>query len=88
LSENKISRQGFRLFCEENNSCEKFDIQRKSIRINGGTYNVFPNKEKPVCDAFSFFRWRQCPGSRILIFTHPGSRIPDTGSKNSNKERG
>jgi hypothetical protein len=36
------------------------------------------------------------PGSRILIFTHPGSRIPDLGSrisdpgsKNSNKrERG
>ncbi len=25
------------------------------------------------------------PGSRILIFTHPGSRIPDPGSKNSNK---
>jgi hypothetical protein len=32
------------------------------------------------------------PGSRILIFTHPGSRIPDSGSripdpgsKNSNK---
>jgi hypothetical protein len=22
------------------------------------------------------------PGSRILIFTHPGSRIPDPGSKN------
>jgi hypothetical protein len=28
------------------------------------------------------------PGSRILIFTHPGSRIPDPGSKNSKKERG
>jgi hypothetical protein len=30
------------------------------------------------------------PGSRILIFTHPGSRIPDPGSKNSTitKERG
>ncbi len=29
------------------------------------------------------------PGSRILIFTHPGSRISDPGSKNSNKrERG
>jgi hypothetical protein len=25
------------------------------------------------------------PGSRILIFTQPGSRISDTGSKNSNK---
>jgi hypothetical protein len=25
------------------------------------------------------------PGSRILIFTHPGSRILDPGSKNSNK---
>ncbi len=25
------------------------------------------------------------PGSRILIFTHPGSRISDPGSKNSNK---
>jgi hypothetical protein len=24
------------------------------------------------------------PGSRILIFTHPGSRISDPGSKNSN----
>jgi hypothetical protein len=35
------------------------------------------------------------PGSRILIFTHPGSRIPDPGSripdpgsKNSNKREG
>ncbi len=35
------------------------------------------------------------PGSRILIFTHPGSRIPDLrsrisdpGSKNSNKREG
>jgi hypothetical protein len=28
------------------------------------------------------------PGSRILIFTHPGSRISDPGSKNSIKERG
>jgi hypothetical protein len=26
--------------------------------------------------------------SRILIFTHPGSRIPDLGSKNSNKREG
>ncbi len=28
------------------------------------------------------------PGSRILIFTHPGSRISDPGSKNSNKREG
>jgi hypothetical protein len=33
------------------------------------------------------------PGSRILIFTHPGSRIPDLGSripdpKTGRKERG
>jgi hypothetical protein len=28
------------------------------------------------------------PGSRILIFTHPGSRIPDPGSKNSKKREG
>jgi hypothetical protein len=28
------------------------------------------------------------PGSRILIFVHPGSRIPDLGSKNSNKREG
>ncbi len=28
------------------------------------------------------------PGSRILIFTHPGSRVPDLGSKNSNKREG
>jgi hypothetical protein len=28
------------------------------------------------------------PGSRILIFTHPGSRISDPGSKKSNKKRG
>ncbi len=28
--------------------------------------------------------WR-IPGSRILIFTPPGSRIPDPGSKNSHK---
>jgi hypothetical protein len=27
------------------------------------------------------------PGSRILIFTHPGSRILDPGSKNSNKRQ-
>jgi hypothetical protein len=25
------------------------------------------------------------PGSRVLIFTHPGFRISDPGSKNSNK---
>jgi hypothetical protein len=25
------------------------------------------------------------PGSRILIFTHPGSRISDPGTKNCNK---
>jgi hypothetical protein len=31
--------------------------------------------------------WDVYPGSRILIFTHPGSRIPDLGSRiqNSNK---
>ena len=28
------------------------------------------------------------PGSRILIFTHPGSRIPDSGSKSSNERQG
>jgi hypothetical protein len=28
------------------------------------------------------------PGSRILIFTHPGSRISDPGSKNSKKREG
>jgi hypothetical protein len=28
------------------------------------------------------------PGSQILIFTHPGSRILDPGSKNSNKREG
>jgi hypothetical protein len=28
------------------------------------------------------------PGSRILIFTHPGSRISDPGSKNSKKRDG
>ncbi len=28
------------------------------------------------------------PGSRILIFTHLGSRISDPGSKNSNKREG
>ncbi len=28
------------------------------------------------------------PGSRILIFTHPGSRIADPGSKNGNKREG
>ena len=28
------------------------------------------------------------PGSRILIFTHPGSLILDLGSKNSNKREG
>ncbi len=27
------------------------------------------------------------PGSRILIFTHPGSRISEPGSKNSNKRQ-
>ncbi len=39
--------------------------------------------------------WDVYPGSRILTFTHtgsrisdPGSRIPDTGSKNSNKREG
>ena len=29
--------------------------------------------------------WDVYPGSRILIFIHPGSRISDPGSKNSNK---
>ncbi len=28
------------------------------------------------------------PGSRILLFTHPGSRISDPGSQNSNKREG
>jgi hypothetical protein len=28
------------------------------------------------------------PGSRILIFTHPGSRISDPGSKTATKEKG
>jgi hypothetical protein len=28
------------------------------------------------------------PGSRILIFTHPGSLISDPGSKTATKERG
>ncbi len=28
------------------------------------------------------------PGSRILIFTHPGSRITDPGSQNATKARG
>ncbi len=28
------------------------------------------------------------PGSQILIFTHPGFRISDPGSKNSNKREG
>ncbi len=45
---------------------------------------------------FSVLRiWDVYPGSRILIFTHPGSRIPDpgsripdSGSKNSNKREG
>jgi hypothetical protein len=37
--------------------------------------------------------WDVYPGSRILIFTHPGSRIPDLGSripdpKTGTKERG
>jgi hypothetical protein len=26
------------------------------------------------------------PGSRILIFTHPGSRIPDPGSQQQKRE--
>jgi hypothetical protein len=32
--------------------------------------------------------WDVYPGSRILIFTHPGSRISDPGSKYSNKREG
>jgi hypothetical protein len=28
------------------------------------------------------------PGSWILIFTHPGSQIPDPGYQNSNKKEG
>jgi hypothetical protein len=38
--------------------------------------------------AFLLTVWRiryVYPGSRILIFTHTGSRISDPGSKNSNK---
>ncbi len=38
---------------------------------------------------FSVWRIRDVyPRSRILIFTHPGSRISDPGSKNSNKREG
>jgi hypothetical protein len=43
---------------------------------------------------FAVFRIRDAyPGSRILIFTHPESRIPDLGSripdpKTATKERG
>jgi hypothetical protein len=32
--------------------------------------------------------WDIYPGSRILIFTHPGSRISDLGSKSSSKREG
>ncbi len=32
--------------------------------------------------------WDVNPGSRILIFTHPGSRISEPGSKISNKREG
>jgi hypothetical protein len=45
-------------------------------------------------DFLSVLRIRDVyPGSRILIFTHPGSRIPDLGSripdpKTATKERG
>ncbi len=45
--------------------------------------------ERPVLPLQAVLRIRDVyPGSRILIFTHPGSRFPDPGSKNSNKREG
>jgi hypothetical protein len=52
---------------------------------------LFPDLETNVADPGCLSRIPD-PGSRILIFTHPGSRIPDPGfripdpgSKNSTK---
>jgi len=44
---------------------------------------------KKNTDSYYFAVWQirdVYPESRILIFTHPGSRISDPGSKNSNKK--
>ncbi len=45
------------------------------------------NFRSPVWQIFTIFSSFADPGclSRILIFTHPGSRISDPGSNNSNK---
>ncbi len=56
--------------------------------------NFFKNVSWPVLPWLSiqydavWWIWDVYPGSRILIFTHPGSRISDPGSKNSNKRQG
>jgi hypothetical protein len=62
----------------------------RSVGSTVGTYTVvdFLAVSVPV------LRFRDVyPGSRILIFTHPGSRIPDLGSripdpKTATEERG
>jgi hypothetical protein len=52
-------------------------------RGGGGGDEDFCKESAMIC---TVLRIREVyPGSRILIFTHPGSRISDPGSKNSNK---
>jgi len=55
----------------------EFEIREK--RIGSGSRD----KKKPVLRIRDVY-----PRSRILIFTHPGSRISDPGSKNSSKREG
>ena len=55
----------------------EFEIREK--RIGSGSRD----KKKPVLRIRDVYH-----RSRILIFTHPGSRISDPGSKNSNKREG
>jgi hypothetical protein len=59
---------------------ESLDV--KAIIHVGQSEPLHPkNKNKAVWRI-----WDVYPGSRILIFTHPGSRIPDP--KTATKERG
>ncbi len=70
--------------------------------VNSHFARTCETEQKQIDFFLSFWRARVCwpllcsvlrirdvyPGSRILIFTHPGSRISDPGSKNSNKREG
>ncbi len=62
---------------------------RLRIQIESGSVDPDPDPVGKKWSTQTVWRIRDVyPGSRILIFTHPGSRISDPGSKNSNKREG